>query len=441
MKTFLPFTAKLYILILGMAASGLLGYLFFTAGWAEVNWYSLLLFLLLTFLAASFPVKLPNGVVVSVSFAVAFAAILLFQPLVVVIVNVLGDLFSLRRSRNAVQYLFNAAQLTLTSGLAALAFRLVNPGELEFTLSYITATLIPVSLCFLLNSSFIAFIIALTQKEQPYKVWLTNIKWSAPSFISMAPLGLFIALIYQNIGVWGLLLFFVPMMIARQSFISYLKMRQTFLATIQSLSATIDAKDPYTRDHSHRVAEYSTALARELGWSEERVGVLQHVALIHDLGKVAIPEVILKKKGKLTGVEYEQMKEHSVIGFNIIKDVKFLTGSADILKHHHERWDGSGYPDGLKGEQIPEGARILAVADAFDAMTSDRLYRKALGVLTAMQEIKECAGTQFDPRIAETFIRLFPRLELGEKRENAGEVGCGRMVVAETETGPGGMLP
>jgi putative nucleotidyltransferase with HDIG domain len=433
MKTSLSLTAKIYLVILGVAAVGLLVYLFFITGWADLNWLTILLFLFLTFLSDSYPVRLPNGVIISVSFAVIFGAILIFQPIVVVIISVLGDLLSLRKGRSLVQYLFNAAQLTLSTGIAALAFHSVNPGQLNFSLHYLTAALVPLLLCFLLNSFFITFIIALTRQERPSSVWLTNIKWAAPSYISMAPLGLIIALIYQNIGIWGLVLFCIPMLIARQSFISYMNMRQTFLDTIQSLSATIDAKDPYTKGHSFRVAAYSTALARELGWSEEKVELLQYVALIHDLGKVAIPETILKKEGKLTGAEFAQMREHSLIGFNIIKDIKFLAGGADIIKHHHERWDGKGYPDGLKGELIPEGARILAVADAFDAMTSDRSYRKALGTITAMQEIKEGAGTQFDPQMAATFIRIIPRLNLDGKTESAGGVISGQPVVAETE--------
>ena len=127
------------------------------------------------------------------------------------------------------------------------------------------------------------------------------------------------------------------------------------------------------------------------------------------------------------------MKEHSLIGFNIIKDIKFLAGGAAIIKHHHERWDGTGYPDGLKGELIPEGARILAVADTFDAMISDRSYRKALGMISAVREIKEGAGTQFDPWIAETFIRILPCLDLDEEEHGAVGVETGGVVVAETK--------
>lgn len=433
MKTSLTLTTKIYLVVLGLAALALLWYLFFITRWANLSWIVILLFLFLTILSASFPIRLPSGIAVSVSFAVIFASILIFEPLVAVIVSVLGDLLSLRKGRNLIQYLFNAAQFTLSVGAAALAFRLLRPGQLNFTFYYLVAALVPLLLCFLLNSFFITLIIAFTRFEQPSSVWLTNIKGLAPSFISMAPLGLIIALIYQNIGIWGLILFFIPMLIARQSFISYMDMRQTFRDTIQSLSAAIDAKDPYTRGHSTRVAAYSTALARELGWTEGKVEILQYVALIHDLGKVAVPETILKKEGKLTADEFAQMKEHSLIGANIIKEIKFLPGGADIIKHHHERWDGKGYPDGLEGELIPEGARILAVADAFDAMTSDRSYRKALGFIAAVQEIKECARSQFDPHMAATFIRIAPQLYLEGKGENTGDIMNSSPVAAETE--------
>ncbi|NLA27007.1 MAG: hypothetical protein GX878_06380, partial [Firmicutes bacterium] len=163
------------------------------------------------------------------------------------IISVLGDLFSLRKGRSPVQYLFNAAQITLSMGIAALAFQLVYPGTQNLSLQYLMAAAVPLLFCFLLNSSFVTLIIAFTRHERLYSVWKANIKGLVPSYISMAPLGLIIALIYQYIGTWGLILFFIPMLIARQSFISYMNMRQTFLDTIQSLSAAIDAKDSYTR--------------------------------------------------------------------------------------------------------------------------------------------------------------------------------------------------
>jgi len=189
-------------------------------------------------------------------------------------------------------------------------------------------------------------------------------------------------------------------------------MRQTFMDTIKSLSLAIDAKDPYTKGHSARVAEYAVSLAHELKWPEDKVEFLQYIALIHDVGKVAVPDSILKKDGLLTNQEYGIMKTHSAAGSEVIKDVKFFTTGSDIIKHHHERWDGTGYPDQLKGKDIPEGARIIAVADAFDAMTSDRPYRRALGHSLALNELKSCAGTQFDPKVVDAFIRIIPQLKI-----------------------------
>ncbi len=418
MKQLLPISAKFYLGIL-LASSAILTYhLTLYIDWLEVNWFAVILFLTLTILSDSFPVKMANGVVVSVSFAITFSSILLFDPLLVIIINVIGDLLSLRKGRDAAKFLFNASQLTLTSGVAAISFNAFYSSNSGFSIQYIIAALIALAICFLLNSIFITLIISLTQKEKPYAIWLTNIKWLAPSFLGMAPLGIIFALIYIYVGFWGLIMFLLPLSIARHSFVSYINMRDTFLDTIQSLSVAIDAKDRYTKGHSTRVAAYAVSLAREMKWREDKIENFRHIALIHDVGKIAIPESILKKEGNLTKEEYSQMKCHAAAGSELIKDIKFFADSSNIIKHHHERWDGTGYPEGLKGEQIPVGARILFIADAFDAMTSDRPYRKALSPLNALQEIREGAGTQFDPRAVEAFVRIFPKIKFNEKQHS-----------------------
>ena len=221
----------------------------------------------------------------------------------------------------------------------------------------------------------------------------------------MAPLGMLITLIYIHIGFWGLVMFLIPLALARHSFQSYIDM-QAFLDTIKSLSIAIDAKDSYTRGHSQRVADYAGALARELKWPGDKVELLMHVAAIHDVGKIAVPDNILQKKGELTAAELAVMEAHTTIGCKIIQNIKLLEEGALIVNHHHERWDGAGYPSGLKGKEIPEGARILAIADAFDAMVSNRPYRRGMRPFAALQEIKNNAGTQFDPRMAKLFCRV-----------------------------------
>lgn len=188
--------------------------------------------------------------------------------------------------------------------------------------------------------------------------------------------------------------------------------RMTF-QTINTIANTIDAKDEYTKGHSYRVAQYSQMLARELGMSEDEVKNVHAVALLHDIGKIGVPDSILNKPGKLTDEEYAIMKKHPVIGAEILKDINILDGLDIGAKYHHERFDGRGYPEGLKENEIPYIAKIIGIADAYDAMSSNRVYRKRFSDEKILEEIEKCKGTQFDPDIADAFIRL-----LSEKRLN-----------------------
>lgn len=175
--------------------------------------------------------------------------------------------------------------------------------------------------------------------------------------------------------------------------------QQIYLSTIAALTEAIDAKDMYTAGHSQRVAEISTSIAYEIGLTQDEIDTVHYGALLHDIGKIGVPEVILNKKGRLTDDEFFAIKKHPVIGMNILKSIEFLEGTLHIVRFHHERFDGTGYPDGLKGEEIPFIARIVGIADAWDAMTSDRAYRRALTPSVAIEELERNAGTQFDPLI------------------------------------------
>lgn len=179
-----------------------------------------------------------------------------------------------------------------------------------------------------------------------------------------------------------------------------------YLHTIQSLAAAIDAKDSYTHGHSRRVMKYAVAIAREMGLDETELHTLRHTALLHDIGKIGISESILQKPGKLTDEEFHFIQGHPVMGAHILESIEFLREVRMQMKHHHEKFDGKGYPDGLKGDQIPRGARIISVADTYDAMTSTRPYRKGLAHEVALEEIKRCSGTQFDPAVVDAFVRV-----------------------------------
>ena len=178
------------------------------------------------------------------------------------------------------------------------------------------------------------------------------------------------------------------------------------LQLMQMLSTTIEAKDEYTKGHSHRVAEYSVLIARELGWNEKELSNLKNAAHLHDIGKIAIPDTILNKPSKLSEEEFSIIKEHTIIGANILKNISLIDHVQEIVRNHHERYDGNGYPDGLKGKEIPLHARIVAVADSYDAMSSQRIYRNQLPSEKIIQELENNKGTQFDPKITDIFLKL-----------------------------------
>lgn len=183
------------------------------------------------------------------------------------------------------------------------------------------------------------------------------------------------------------------------------QLQVTYVATLRSLIQILEAKDPYTKGHTERVASYSMALANRLDLPQDDLRRILFGSLLHDVGKMGLRDEIINKPGPLTPEEWVQMKMHPVVGAQIVEKMEFLTGAIDVVRHHHESWDGKGYPDGLAGEKIPLVARIVTVADSFDAMTTDRPYRKALSVAEAVRRLEESSGIQFDPRIAKVFIR------------------------------------
>lgn len=190
-----------------------------------------------------------------------------------------------------------------------------------------------------------------------------------------------------------------------ENVVLYEGLYENILSTLDSMAKILDARDPHTSRHSTRVTELSMRIGKTLGLSDEDLDVLKVSASLHDIGKVGVPDKILLKKGKLTVEEMDIIKRHPDIGFDILSSIIPMKKDAEIIRHHHERYDGKGYPMGLKGEDIPFLSRIITLADAFDAMTSDRPYRKALPYSVALQEIKRCRGTQFDPGIVDVFIR------------------------------------
>lgn len=186
----------------------------------------------------------------------------------------------------------------------------------------------------------------------------------------------------------------------------YRELAESYETTLQSLVTALDFRDNETQGHSLRVVEYAMTVATELGVEEPELTWIRRGSLLHDVGKIGISDIILRKEGPLTEEEWDEMRRHPEMGYQMLRDIRFLEPALDIVLCHQERWDGSGYPRGLSGEQIPLGARIFAVVDTFDAMTSDRPYRAALSIDTAREEIQTFAGRQFDPDVARAFLRI-----------------------------------
>jgi putative nucleotidyltransferase with HDIG domain len=195
----------------------------------------------------------------------------------------------------------------------------------------------------------------------------------------------------------------------------YASLQEAYLSTVRALAAAIDAKDPYTRGHSERVATYALMIAERMGLASEQKDALEMASYLHDIGKIGISEDILLKPGKLSDEEMGQMRHHPLIGANILKPVSFPWPILPVVRHHHEHYDGGGYPAGLRGEEIPLLARILTVADSYEAMTSDRPYRRGRSTEEAIAELKRCSGSQFDPKIVEAFVEVLELAQLEQQ--------------------------
>ena len=402
-----PKSLKLYVGSLVAASLLLFAYSLLLIWEQPFPWTGLFFFAIIAIITEAMPVRLPRGGTISVTFAVDFACLLLFGPAVVSVVNVFSYLFCSLPNEEKVPIIkktFNISQGIISAASAGIAYKLSGGEFGQVSYEYLVPIIIAAVVYFVINTTAVTIVISMVEGISPWGIWLTNMRYFVPNTLALAPLGLFMAGVYQSWGWLGIAIFFIPLMLARHSFKLYMNMREVFLNTIKALSLAIDAKDNYTRGHSERVAGYSVEIARALKLPEDQVETIRYMALLHDIGKIGIEEHILNKHGQLTNEEYARVKEHAVIGANIVKEVERLGDAYLSVRHHHERFDGAGYPDGLKGEEIPLGARIIAVADTFDAMTSDRVYRKGLARDVAINELKRVVGRQLDTVVVQAFV-------------------------------------
>lgn len=375
----------------------------------------LLLVALAAVAAEALAVALPGGGSASLSYPLSVAATVLLGPTGGGIVAGLSgiNLDDIRRQRPLSVYMFNVGQVVLSSVLAGWAYIglggriLLGSTAPTFTASDFPA-LLPaivalVSVALVLNAGLTVWAVSLLRAVRAWVVWRGSISWALPLQAVMGVLGAAIAQVVSITPV-GFLLFVFPLIVARQLYQRYVGLKDAYLDTVRSLVAAIEAKDPYTRGHSERVAGYSVSIGGLLHLADAQVERLEFAALLHDLGKVGIRSSILGKAGALNTLEFEEIRSHPEIGARILERVPYLADIVPAVVAHHERFDGTGYGHGLRAHGVPLEARVLAVADSYDAMTTVRPYREALTHDQAVEELRLGAGTQFDPEIVRLFL-------------------------------------
>ena len=429
----LPFAARLFVLAVVAAGGSLLVVAGVSSTFDQPALFVVLC--LLSSLTSALKVSLPlsrSGSTMSVSYAVDFAALLLLGPHETTFIATMSAwsqcTFRAREANPAYRTLFSMAALVVTVQLAGLAHRALG-GTIELvTIAQVGRPLVAAAtVYFLVNSWLVATAIALSTGQPIVRTWNANFLWSGPSYYVGAGAAAVGAMLINHSGYWLATLTAAPLYLTYRTYKIYLdrfdderrhvrQLSDLHLATIEALALAIDAKDQTAHTHIRRVQTYAAALARSVGMSENQVEGVTTAALLHDIGKLAVPEHILSKPGPLTEEEFQKIRTHPQIGAEIIAHVPFPYPVAPLIRSHHERWDGRGYPLGLKAEEIPLGARILTVVDYFDALMRDRPYHKAMSFEDAVAVLNGEAGKALDPHLVERFLTLLPELTAQAER-------------------------
>ena len=406
----------------------------------------------LTFLTGSFSIKLPSiSARISVSETFVFAAVLLFGPSASTVIVAFDTLiltsWTHGGDRPRVRAMFNVSAGSTAIWVGAHVFHFILPAT--SAPPRLEDLLIPVSLLattyFAINSSLIAIAVACERRLSPIDVWKNNFIWIGLNYVGGACVAMLLVTYRQRIDFTALSVI-VPLLV-----ITYLTFRTSlgrledanrhiaqvnslYLSTIETLAMAVDAKDQITHGHIRRVQVYAVELAKRLGVNNDRqLKAIEAAALLHDMGKLAIPEHILNKPGKLSTAEFETMKRHAAIGADLLSSIRFPYPVVPIVRHHHENWNGKGYPTGISGTDIPLGARILAVVDCFDALNSDRPYRPRLDADEAFTILRDRRGTMYDPLVVDTFTEAYA--EIAELAHAAGQQARSLLEPTETITG------
>jgi putative nucleotidyltransferase with HDIG domain len=412
----------------------------------------------LAFLTGSFSIKLPSiNARISVSEAFVFAAVLLFgasaATIIVTLDAIILSSWASSRRHSKVRAAFNICAAATAIWVAAHLFRVLLPRtpssprleEIIFPVAVLSASY------FAINSFFVAIAVAYEKASSPIEIWKQNFAWVGLNYVGGASVAMLLVTYRQSIDLTAVSVILPILAITYLTFRTSLgrladanrhvtQVNDLYLSTIETLAMAVDAKDQITHGHIRRVQVYAVELAKRLGVREpSQLKAIEAAALLHDMGKLAIPEHILNKPGKLTPAEFETMKRHANIGADLLSSIRFPYPVVPIVRHHHEQWNGQGYPSGISGTDIPLGARILSVVDCFDALNSDRPYRPRLSLPEAFTILRERRGTMYDPLVVDEFVAGYQ--EMAEAANEAGEQAR-TLAVAHTaaNTGSGSAL-
>ncbi|MFC1628438.1 HD-GYP domain-containing protein [Gemmatimonadota bacterium] len=381
------------------------------------------------------PITLPKGeAALSVGGVIDCSIIVLFPtPLAAIFGMIAGITASLKRKVDFGRFIFNISMLGITMSVSSIILEIahaklyeigpsisLSPGSLS---GLIIPTLLPfvgaIIAYFALNTGLTSIAIAINENESPIKIWNANYKWTMPSVAAMGPIGLVIALVYyllsiidHKFAIIGVMIFFFPTLIISYSQRLFVDVNQAYFNSIKALVSALDASHHYTQGHSMRVSQNAGIVAKQLKLADREIESIVRGALLHDIGKIGLDKNILDKTSALSDQEWLQVKQHPVLGAKIIGELTFIKEARNVVLHHHERMDGKGYPAGLKGDEISIGARIVNALDAFDALTSDRSYRRRLSYDQALGMLRERAGAQFDPEIINSITDLAQKNQL-----------------------------
>jgi putative nucleotidyltransferase with HDIG domain len=370
-------------------------------------WNALAAFVILGIVSESFSFTIPvANVRTSVSFVPFLASVALFQhpwPMVIGGVTAfVADKFV--RNKPLVKVWFNTAQFMLALGLGALVYSALGGSVSLETFAFLPlpfACLVVVY--FLVNHGSVALAVSLSSGLSVREAWGRIGKEAFATDLLSSTLAVILVFLYVKLQLLGLAILIFPLFLVRQLYQMNMRMQEELEEKLELMVKAMEARDPYTSGHSLRVSEYALAIARELRLSANDVESIKRAALLHDVGKIYEEFApLLRKEGKLTAEERMTMRTHVTRSAQLVETATRLRGAVQaMIRHHHENFDGSGYPDGLRGEEIPVGARIIMIADTIDAMTTDRPYRKAMSLAVAIEELERYAGRQFDPEIVE----------------------------------------